>query len=52
MRWREESEKLLILQNFELQLNFQQNNSETVVISKRLKLPYRMKEQIQIYSAA
>ena len=39
MRWREESEKLLILQNFELQLNFQQNNSETVVISKRLKLP-------------
>ena len=39
MRWREKSEKLLILQNFELQLNFQQNNSETVVISERLKLP-------------
>ena len=39
MQCRKESEKLSLSENFQLLLNFQENNTEALVTSKRLKLP-------------
>ena len=40
MSWREESEKFSLSFNGKLHLNFWENHTEALVISKRLKLPW------------
>ena len=39
MRWKKKSEKFSLSQNFKLHLTFSGDNTEALVISKRLKLP-------------